>query len=305
MLFCDYFEKWVNTYKVDNVRKVTLQKYFNSLKQLKEIAPKLNIDNLNRQEYQNIINIYAATHEKVTVTDFHHQLKACIEDLIYEGLISCNPTKKVVLKGKEPKEKKPKFLSQFETQCLIQHLDLQDELNVDYLIFLIIKTGLRFSEALGLTPVDFNFTTQTISINKTWDYKAGSLNGNFAPTKNPSSVRTIQVDWRTLQKFSELIRDIPEDSPIFLYNRKALANSTANDFLEKKCKESNIPVISVHGLRHTHASLLLASGVSIASVAKRLGHSNMATTQKVYLHIIKELENKDNALAVASMMNLG
>lgn len=305
MLFCDYFEKWVNTYKVGNVRQVTLQKYFNSLKQLKEIAPKLSIDNLNRQEYQNIINIYATTHEKVTVTDFHHQLKACIEDLIYEGLINCNPTKKVVLKGKEPKEKKPKFLSQFETQCLIQHLDLQDELNVDYLIFLIIKTGLRFSEALGLTPVDFNFTTQTISINKTWDYKAGSLNGNFAPTKNPSSVRTIQVDWRTLQKFSELIRDIPEDNPIFLYNRKALANSTANDFLEKKCKESNIPIISVHGLRHTHASLLLASGVSIASVAKRLGHSNMATTQKVYLHIIKELENKDNALAIASMMNLG
>ena len=305
MLFCDYFEKWVNTYKVGNVRQVTLQKYFNSLKQLKEIAPKLSIDNLNRQEYQNIINIYATTHEKVTVTDFHHQLKACIEDLIYEGLINCNPTKKVVLKGKEPKEKKPKFLSQFETQCLIQHLDLQDELNVDYLIFLIIKTGLRFSEALGLTPADFNFTTQTISINKTWDYKAGSLNGNFAPTKNPSSVRTIQVDWRTLQKFSELIRDIPEDNPIFLYNRKALANSTANDFLEKKCKESNIPIISVHGLRHTHASLLLASGVSIASVAKRLGHSNMATTQKVYLHIIKELENKDNALAVASMMNLG
>ena len=305
MLFCDYFEKWVNTYKVGNVRQVTLQKYFNSLKQLKEIAPKLSIDNLNRQEYQNIINIYATTHEKVTVTDFHHQLKACIEDLIYEGLINCNPTKKVVLKGKEPKEKKPKFLSQFETQCLIQHLDLQDELNVDYLIFLIIKTGLRFSEALGLTPVDFNFTTQTISINKTWDYKAGSLNGNFAPTKNPSSVRTIQVDWRTLQKFSELIRDIPKDNPIFLYNRKALANSTANDFLEKKCKESNIPIISVHGLRHTHASLLLASGVSIASVAKRLGHSNMATTQKVYLHIIKELENKDNALAIASMMNLG
>ena len=49
---------------------------------------------------------------------------------------------------------------------------------------------------------------------------------------------------------------------------------------------------SIHGLRHTHASLLLFAGVSIASVARRLGHASMTTTQKTYLHIIQELENK-------------
>ncbi|KFN90590.1 integrase [Tetragenococcus muriaticus PMC-11-5] len=47
-------------------------------------------------------------------------------------------------------------------------------------------------------------------------------------------------------------------------------------------------------MRHTHASLLLFAGVSIASVANRLGHSSMATTQETYLHIIQELENQDN-----------
>lgn len=66
----------------------------------------------------------------------------------------------------------------------------------------------------------------------------------------------------------------------------------------------NIPVISVHGLRHTHASLLLFTGVSIASVARRLGHSSMTTTQKTYLHIIQELENKDIDLVMRSLSGL-
>lgn len=58
--------------------------------------------------------------------------------------------------------------------------------------------------------------------------------------------------------------------------------------------QADIPIITVHSLRHTHASLLIFSGVSIASVAKRLGHSSMTTTQETYLHIIQELENQDN-----------
>lgn len=66
-----------------------------------------------------------------------------------------------------------------------------------------------------------------------------------------------------------------------------------NGRLERLCRKLNLPVISIHGLRHTHASLLLFAGVSIASVARRLGHASMTTTQKTYLHIIQELENQD------------
>ena len=65
-----------------------------------------------------------------------------------------------------------------------------------------------------------------------------------------------------------------------------------------------IPVISVHGLRHTHASVLLFAGVSIGSVARRLGHASMTTTQKTYLHIIHELENQDVDLVMRSLSSL-
>ncbi|MEG1841050.1 MAG: tyrosine-type recombinase/integrase, partial [Raoultibacter sp.] len=77
-----------------------------------------------------------------------------------------------------------------------------------------------------------------------------------------------------------------------------------NNALARRCVAAEIPVITVHGLRHTHASLLLFAGVSIASVARRLGHASMTTTQKTYLHIIQELENKDIDLVMRSLSGL-
>ena len=77
-----------------------------------------------------------------------------------------------------------------------------------------------------------------------------------------------------------------------------------NDILERYCKKLEIPVISIHGLRHTHASILLYAGVSVGSVARRLGHASMTTTQKTYLHVIQELENQDVDLVMRSLANL-
>ena len=182
---------------------------------------------------------------------------------------------------------------------ILANLDLKQEINWDWFILLIAKTGMRFSEALALTPKDFNFSHQMLSINKTWDYKN---NSGFLPTKNKSSVRKIQIDWQTVIQFSGLLKDLPEDEPIFVKSK--VYNSTINDILERHCKNNKIPVISIHGLRHTHASLLLFAGVSIASVARRLGHASMTTTQKTYLHIIQELENKDIDLVMRSLSEL-
>ena len=164
---------------------------------------------------------------------------------------------------------------------------------------MIAKTGIRFSEAIALTPNDFDFAKQTLSINKTWNYKD---KGGFQPTKNKSSIRKVEIDWMIVSQFAILVKDLPNDKPIFIKNK--IFNSTINGLLARKCKVAGVPVITIHGLRHTHASLLLFGGVSIASVAKRLGHSSMTTTEKTYLHIIQELENKDIDLVMKSLSGL-
>ena len=225
--------------------------------------------------------------------------KGAILDAVDEGLIERDPTRKAIIKGKKPRHKKIKYLNQFELHKLLSDLNLSQEINWDWFILLVAKTGMRFSEALAITPKDFDFSKQSLSINKTWDYKGG---GGFMPTKNQSSVRKIQIDWQLIIQFSTLVKDLPEDEPIFVSEK--VYNSTVNDILTRHCKKADIPVISVHGLRHTHASLLLFAGVSIASVAQRLGHSSMTTTQKTYLHIIQELENKDVDLVMRSLSSL-
>lgn len=299
--FCDYFEKWISIYKKGAIRNVTMKKYELSLSWVKKLAPNLNLLDLDRVSYQKLLNDYAECHEKQTTMDFHHHLKACILDAVDDGLVLRDPTRKIVVKGKTPKEKKKKFLNQFELHTLLSNLKLDKGLNNDWLILLIAKTGIRYSEAMGLTPSDFDFAHQTLSISKTWNYK--EKEGGFTPTKNKSSVRKIQLDWMVVSQFAALLKDLPTDKPIFV-TKERVFNSTLNHRLQKLCKDCKIPVITVHGLRHTHASLLLFAGVSIASVAKRLGHSSMNTTEKTYLHIIQELEVKDVDLVMRSLSGL-
>lgn len=119
---------------------------------------------------------------------------------------------------------------------MLTDLNLAQEVNWDWFILLVAKTGT-----------------------------------GFQPTKNQSSVRKIQIDWQTVIQFSELLRGLPEENPIFIRDEKKVYNSTVNGVLERHCMKSSIPVISIHGLRHTHASLLLFAGVSIASVARAAG----------------------------------
>ena len=299
MLFCEYYKQWISVYKDGAIRPVTMKKYHMAYHWLLKLIPTLSIGELDRISYQKLLNDYAVEHERQTTMDFHHHLKCAILDAVDEGLIQRDPTRKAIIKGKTPRKKKPKYLNQYELHKLLEDLNLSNKLNMDWLILLIAKTGMRFSEALALTPKDFDFGHQSLSVSKTWDYKG---NGGFLPTKNQSSIRKIPLDWQTVIQFAELLKGLPDDEPIFVHGK--IYNSTINEILARHCNNVNIPVISIHGLRHTHASLLLFAGVSIASVARRLGHSNITTTQKTYLHIIQELESKDIDIIMRSLSNL-
>lgn len=156
MLFCDYYKQWISVYKEGAIRPVTMNKYNMAHNWLIKLIPDLIISDLDRITYQKLLNDYAAEHERQTTMDFHHHLKCAILDAVDEGLILHDPTRKAIIKGKPPREKKPKYLNQYELHKLLDDLNLSEEINLDWLILLIAKTGMRFSEALALTPKDFD-----------------------------------------------------------------------------------------------------------------------------------------------------
>ena len=299
-LFYKYFDEWVDLYKEGAVREVTLKKYYRTGSWIRTLSPELKLSQLDRKSYQMIINAYAKTHEKQTVIDFHQHLRSSLLDALEEGIIRIDPTRKVALKGKEPREKKAKFLSQSEVKRLIKVLDLGTHISWDHLILLLLKTGIRFSECLALTPADFDFNNQILTITKTWNYK--HPDGGFMPTKNFASIRKIPLDRKTSLKFAKLIKDLEFNQPIF--SGKRVFNSVVNRRLRILCETAGVPVISLHSCRHTHASLLIFAGVSVASIARRLGHSTVTTTQETYLHIIKELEVQDTEKILKHLASL-
>ena len=300
-LLVDYFKDWSETVKRPLVTRITFNKYVCAEKNLREIAPDLKISEVDKRAYQTILNKYGETHEKTTCMDFHHLLRACLLDALDDGVIDRDPSRKAVVRGKRSNKRK-NMLSESELSKVIDVLGADaSKVSEKWLLILVSRTGLRFAEALAVTPSDFDFDEMTLRVNKTWNYKA---DGGFMPTKNESSNRVIDIDWRTASEFEKLVSGIEPSEPVFISAGCSKFNSTYNDILARACRQADVPNVRVHGLRHTHASILLANGVSIATISQRLGHSDINTTQSVYLHITDELAAKDKKEIMAAMCSI-
>ncbi|MCC8015368.1 MAG: tyrosine-type recombinase/integrase [Eubacterium sp.] len=149
---------------------------------------------------------------------------------------------------KNKKESKFNALKKAEIEKLISVLDVNSVFNGDRLIYLMAKTGIRFSEALGVTPQDFDFEEHTLSINKVWDRRRKEFKG----VKTKAENRTVKLDSEASGKFEEIIKGMAQDERVFSddidYNASA----------EESCRAAGVPVVSVFGIRHSY---LLANGV--------------------------------------------
>lgn len=226
------------------------------------------LQKLDRAYYQRdfINDMEKAKYRAATIKLTHNVFMIAINAAIEEECLIRNKLKKAILPESE-QETSAKFLTEAELSLLLEDVRENENITCNTLFHVLAFTGARKGEILGLQWQDIDFDSQTITIRRTRHAKRV----NTPKTKN--SYRTILVDpdiiaqlktyrnWckKTLLKYGQRLKG---DSFVFIHNNGEIISCIySNEVLRRIIKRTGIPKIVIHSLRHTHATILLNSGL--------------------------------------------
>ena len=146
--------------------------------------------------------------------------------------------------------------------------------------------GLRIGELLALSLSDIDFEGGIISVTKTYNQLSGRE--IISTPKTPSSVRKVSMPAFLVDELKEyigLLYEPKEDQRIF-----QISKSKINSNFHKLSDQAGLKRITIHGLRHSHVSLLISKKYDIFEVSKRIGHKSVKTTQDIYGHLFDDVQ---------------
>ena len=236
-----------------------------------------------------------------TIGKYHRVLSSMFQTAVEWEIITSNPCDRVSPpKSRINGGKTQKFLTADQSIQMMQLLEGEPEYYKNAIIVLLF-TGMRRGELLGLEWEDFNEEYGTLDISKAVQYLPGM--GVFDDkTKTESSNRVIRLSqtavdalkaqkaWQDKRKeeMQELWRGSPK---IFTTNYgDGMRPDTLTSWFANFMKRNGLPPIHLHNLRHTNATLQIVNGTSVTTVAGYLGHASASTTTKVYAHAIQEAQ---------------
>lgn len=196
-----------------------------------------------------------------------------------------------------------KYLEPNEITMLLKYMQEQNMWHWYYVTKFLVLTGLRFGELAALKDMDVNLSTLSIHIDKTYD----SINMIVTTPKTDHSIRDIHIQpelqilvkqirlWR-----KEVMSERKISTTLFLPDictGSFVSYAAYDNYLKDKSRSVLNHQISPHKLRHTHASLLAANGMTPEQIARRLGHSRSDVTKEIYIHVTKQvIENDKKAI---------
>ena len=159
----------------------------------------------------------------------------------------------------------------------------------------LFYTGLRLGEALALNWNDLK--DNCLSITKSNSKVCETGNYMIKYPKNVSSIRDVSInkslnDYLLSIKEKEKKKDNYSDTWFIFGGEKPLSRTSIERVKNAAVKMSGVKKIRLHDFRHSHASILIGEGVDIVAVSKRLGHSNVSMTLKVYTHLLDKNDDK-------------
>lgn len=151
-----------------------------------------------------------------------------------------------------------------------------------YVSFLLLYySGIRFGEFLALTPQDFDFSNNTLNIDKS--LQRVKKQDVITPPKTEKSIRTIIMPdfvMNEVKNYMSKLYDLNETDRVFPFTKSFINNAMA-----RACKKSGVKRIRIHDIRHSHASYLINLGCAPLLISERLGHEKVQTTLSTYSHL--------------------
>lgn len=267
------------------------------------------LDKLTTPLIQNIVNKLADKTNKGEEGAFlyYDSLHALNKRILQYGVvmqaIPFNPAREVILPRNTQKAKRQK-VKHFDNEELKKFLGYLDNLDLNRFRYcyentlykFLLATGCRINEALALSWSDIDLDNAVVHITKTLNYKQETNS-----PKSKTSLRDIDIDQATVSMLKQYrLRQTKEawkigksESIVFSdFIHEYPNNRTLQTRLRTHFKRANVTNIGFHGFRHTHASLLLNSGIPYKELQHRLGHSTLSMTMDVYSHLSKENAKK-------------
>jgi len=217
--------------------------------------------------------------------------------------IPFNPAREVILPRniQKAKRQKVKHFNNEELRQFIDYLDSLDSNRYRYyyetvLYKFLLATGCRINEALALSWSDIDLDNSVVHITKTLNYKQ-----EVNSPKSKASYRDIDIDQQTITMLKRYQRKQTQEAwklgrtetVVFSdFVHEYPNNRTLQTRLRTHFKRAGVNNIGFHGFRHTHASLLLNSGIPYKELQHRLGHSTLSMTMDTYSHLSKENAKK-------------
>ncbi|SHK42382.1 tyrosine-type recombinase/integrase [Desulforamulus aeronauticus] len=168
------------------------------------------------------------------------------------------------------------------------------------IILILLVTGMRLGEVLGLKWKDVNFTKNAITIQRSVNIRKRTVKDE---PKTMNSLRTIILDQETMNLLKEIkgtkkVQTISiNNSLIFQENGKPISSSAVRNTFNRMLNKSGLPHMRVHDLRHTAVSIMLDSGYTLAEVAYLIGDT-IETITRTYAHLIRKgLNIMDSVMA--------
>lgn len=199
-----------------------------------------------------------------------------------KGYLSKNPLADI--KNMGIKDKRIEFWTTDEYERFAEYAMEMPEYY--YAFEVLYWCGLREGEMLALTSNDIDLKNNTISVTKTYL----RLNGKdtISTPKTPSSVRTVSMPSflsNELKEYMDMLYGLQSNERLFVMHKSNLLRQ-----FHRISEEAGVKKITIHGLRHSHVSLLISKKYDIFEISKRIGHKSIKTTQDTYGHLFDTVQ---------------